>query len=107
MHNNRLKIGLDKYGKIYVAINRYMYDLFFTEKEDSINCRNINFNEGKENNKKTVNENYKLYFDIPLDGPNKSTKKILNDMPQDNNLTIEQLIQSKMKNIISKIFQRI
>ena len=79
-----LKIGFNQSMQIYVSLNRQICDLFFSEKEDFIHGQNIDIKEGKnifnikstyENNIKTANENYKEYFDIPLEEPKDSAKK--------------------------------
>ena len=44
---NELNIGVDDKNRIYVSVNRIMYDLFFTEMEGSIDGHTISFNSGK------------------------------------------------------------
>ena len=78
--------------RIYVTVNRQMYDLFFTEKEGSIDNQVINFKFGKDNfniksfskkiNKNNV-DNYKQYFDIPVDNPEHLTKIVINNKAND------------------------
>ena len=111
---NKLNIGVDNKNRIYVSVNRMMYDLFFTEMEGSIDGQTINFNSGKndfdlkpiyDNNKKTANENYKIYFEIDKYSANISAKEKIDKMSKELNLTIEQLIQNKKKNIVSRFLK--
>ena len=107
------KIGFyDK--RIYVTVNRQMYDLFFTEKEDSIDNQIINFNFGKDNfniksfskkiNKNNI-DNYKKYFDIQEDSPEHLTKAIVNKKANDLQIDIKQLIESKKRNILNRFLK--
>ena len=111
---NKLNIGVDHEKRIYVSVNRMMYDLFFTENEGSIDGHTINFHLGKkhfdlkcfnDNDKKTVNENYKIYFEIDKDTTNELAKEKIDKMSNDLNITIEQLIQNKKKNIVSRFLK--
>ena len=114
LEKNKLRIGIDKNRRIYVSVNRMIYDLFFTEKEGSIDGHTIDFNLGKDKfnlksihskYEKTAKEDYKIYFDISPDEPNKSVKETLNKMSTDLNLTFKQLIQSKKKTIITRFLK--
>ena len=109
------KIGF--YGddkKIYVTTNRQMYDLFFMEKEAIIDNQKINFNYGKDKfnlrsfssniNKDNV-ENYKQYFDINKDNTNTFCKEIIDEKAIEFNMDINQLIESKKKNIVSRFLK--
>ena len=101
------KIGF--YGndrKIYVAVKRQMYDLFFTEKEALIDNQIINFGYGKEKfnlrsfsnniNKDNI-ENYKQYFDINKDNTNTFFKEMVDVKANEFDMDIKQLIESKKK----------
>ena len=114
LNKNKLNIGVDSKNRIYVSVNRTMYDLFFTEKEGSIDGHTINFNLGKndfdlksihDNDKKTSNENYRIYFEIEKNVTNESAKEKIDKMSNDLNITIKQLIQNKKKNIVSRFLK--
>ena len=114
LNKNKLNIGVDSKNRIYVSVNRMMYDLFFTEKEGSIDGHTINFNLGKndfdlksihDNDKKTSNENYRIYFEIEKNVTNESAKEKIDKMSNDLNITIKQLIQNKKKNIVSRFLK--
>ena len=114
LSKNKLNIGIDKNNRIYITVNRMMYDLFFTEMEGSIDGHTIDFNLGKEefdlksihnNDKKTANEKYKMYFEIPSNEPDESAKEKIDKMSNDLNLTIDQLIQNKKRNIVSRFLK--
>ena len=89
----KLKVGLYKDDKIYVAVGRDMYDLFFTEKEGNINEQKIDFTSGKDKFDlnsikrldKRVIQNYKESFNIIIP---ESTN---------NDNRLDQLIKSKKK----------
>ena len=55
--------------------------------------------------KKTANENCKIYFVLDKDRINESSKKKIDKMSNDLNITIEQLIQNKKKNIVSRFLK--
>jgi len=114
LSKNKLNIGVDNFNRIYVSVNRMMYDLFFTEMKGSIDGHTINFNLGKNkfdlksihnSDKKTANENYKIYFDLSKDEPDESAKTKINKMSTDLKLTLKQLIQNKKKNIVSRFLK--
>jgi len=58
-----------------------------------------------DNDKKTINENYKIYFEIDKDTTNELAKEKIDKMSNDLNITIEQLIQNKKKNIVSRFLK--
>ena len=91
-----------------------MYDLFFTEQKGSINGHTIDFNFGKDkfdlksihnSSLKTANEEYKIYFEIPFSNSNESAKETIEKKANDLKLTIEQLLQFKKKNIITRFLK--
>ena len=115
LEKNKGKIGF--YGddrKIYVIVNRQMYDLFFMEKEALIDNQKINFNYGKDKfnlrsfssniNNENVN-NYKQYFDINKDNTNTFSKEMIDCKANEFNMDIKQLIDSKKKNIVSRFLK--
>ena len=60
LNKNKLGIGVDSKNRIYVSVNHTMYDLFFTEKEGSIDGHTINFNLGKNDfDLKSIHDNNK------------------------------------------------
>jgi hypothetical protein len=94
-----------------------MYDLFFTEGEDSINNYNINFDSGKDKfNLRSVSsvsnikdssiiDSYKEYFDIPIKETKKDTKKLISDQAHHLEISVAQLIETKKKIIVSKFLK--
>ena len=113
----KFKIGIDAYLKIYVSVGRQMYDLFFTEGEDSINNYNINFDSGKDKfNLRSVSsvsiikdssiiDSYKEFFDIPIKETKKDTKKLIFGQADHLEISVDQLIETKKKNIVSKFLK--
>ena len=113
----KFKIGIDAYLKIYVSVGRQMYDLFFTEGEDSINNYNINFDSGKDKfNLRSVSsvsiikdssiiDSYKEFFDIPIKETKKDTKKLIFGQADHLKISVDQLIETKKKNIVSKFLK--
>ena len=105
----KFKIGIDAYLKIYVSVGRQMYDLFFTEGEDSINNYNINFDSGKDKfNLRSVSsvsiikdssiiDSYKEFFDIPIKETKKDTKKLIFGQEENLEISVDQLIETKKK----------
>ena len=57
--------------------------------------------------KKTANENHKIYFEIEKNVTNESAKEKIDKMSNVLNITIEQLIQNKKKNIVSRFLKDI
>ena len=92
----KFKIGIDAYLKIYVSVGRQMYDLFFTECEDTINNYNINF----DIKDSSIKDSYKEYFDIPIKETKKDTKKLIFGQEENLEISVDQLIETKKKNIV-------
>ena len=95
----KLKVGLYKDNNIYVTVGREMYDLFFTEEKGEIDEQLIDFKYGKNDfllnsitdknyKEKKIGENYKELFKI-------------SDNIEETETEIDQLIESKKKDIIS------
>jgi len=111
----KMNIGLyDKDNKIYVTVGRQMYDLFFTGGQGPINDYNIDFSYGKNNfaiksrnieESKKVIEEYKVYFDIPLETPNNGIKEKIIQKAKGLDMEVCQLIENKKKNIISRFLK--
>jgi len=111
----KMNIGLyDNDNKIYVTVGRQMYDLFFTSSQGPINDHNINFNYGKNNfgiksitkkEPKEVIEEYKEYFDIPLETPNNEIKEMIEKKAKGLDMSVFQLIENKKKSIISRFLK--
>ena len=113
----KIKTKIGFYGedqKIYVTVNRQMYELFFTEEEGLIDNQKINFNYGKDKfnprifsshiNNDNV-ENYKQYFDISKNITNSSIKEMIGEKATEFNLSISELIQNKKKTIVSRFLK--
>jgi len=103
----KYKVGIfGRKKNLYVTVGTNMYDLFFTEKEDMIDGKEIKFNYGKKNflllsipegkKKDSYMNSYKEFFNIPDDY--KEAENKANEL----SIEVKQLMQSKKENIISK-----
>ena len=110
----KYKIGIDDKKNIYVSVGRDIFDLFIMEEKDSIDEHEISFDSGKENFdlysphkgvENSTNKKFNVFFELPTDTGKTQMKEIVDNKAKELNISVEQLIKIKKKNIITKFLK--